>query len=189
MGARKALPPKGYVKKIVHPGQGCPLAETFSDVQVQKRISFYEELNRKRDRLKRDGKRRCKRFVLYGRDDTTTVRVYMRETVQRIAAELFYSDYVLEVTNVYRTGREGKEDRGHGYVVVTVEATEGEIEALEEYIHPGASYFVYDGEESKYTKGDTAASEFIIVKPDEPVQPARFWRRNQSFIELMETED
>ena len=189
MCARKAVPPKGYVKKVIHPGQGCALTETFTDVQVQKRISFYEELNRKRDGLRRDGKRRRKRFVLYGRDDTTTVRVYMRETVQRIAAELFFPDYQLEVTNVYRTGRKGKEDRDHGYVVVTVEATEGEIEALEEYIHPGASYFVYDGEESRYRKGDTAASEFIIVKPDEPLQPARFWRRNQSFIERMETED
>ena len=113
----------------------------------------------------------------------------MRETVQRIAAELFFSEYGLEVTNVYRADRDGIEDRNHGYVVVTVEATEGEIDALEEYIRPGASYFVYDGEESKYRKGDTAASEFIIVKTDEPVQPARFWRRNQSFIERMETED
>jgi hypothetical protein len=188
MKGEKAVPPEDYVKKIVHPGQGRPLTETFSAEQVQKRVSFYEELNRKREEIRRDAETVQRRFALYGRDDTTTVRVYMRETVQKIAAELLFSDYRLEVSNIYRTDNDGREDKDHGYVAVAIRATEGEIEALEEYIHAGTSYFVYDGEESKYRKGDTAASEFIIVKPDEPVQPLRFWRRSQSFIALMEEE-
>jgi hypothetical protein len=188
MKGEGAVPPEDYVKKVLHPSQGCQLTETFSELQVQKRISFYEELNRRREEIRRDGAPMRRRLSLYGWDDTTTVRVYMRETVQKIAAELFFSDYHLEVSNVYRTDRKGREDRDHGYVEVAIRATAGEIDALRVYIHAGASYFVYDGEESKYRRGDTAASEFIIVKPEESVQPPHFWRRSRSFISLMKEE-
>ena len=178
--------PAQYRKKVVNRGSGSPLSDTYTATQIMKRISFYAELNRKRDSLKRTERFVQKRFALYGWDDTTTVRVYMRETVSRIAAELFYSRYALAVSNVYREGRDGAIDRNHGHVVVTVRATQPEIDAMLQYIREGASYFVYDGEKSKYSAGNTDASEFIIVKPDEKMQPKHFWRRSQSFISRIE---
>ena len=184
----KAVPPPGYVKKIVNPGHDFPLSATFYPEQIEKRISFYRELNLQRERIVRRDTFIETRFALYGWDDTTTVRVYMRETVSKITAELFFSDYTLEVSNVLWKGADGRVDKDHGYVVITVRATEPEIDALAAYIHPGASYYVYDGEEAKYVAGDTASSEFIIVKPDEAVQPSRFWRRSQSFIARVETQ-
>ena len=180
------LPP-GYKKKIVNPKASCSLSATFSAVQIAKRISFYPELNEKRNQLIRSRDLVTKRFALHGCDGTTTVRVYMRETVSRIAAELFYSDYSLSVENVYSEGVDGTLDRNHGYVVVTLRATRTEIDALLEYVGEGASYYVYDGEQSKYVTANTEASEFIIVKPDETVQPETYWRRSQSFI--MNVED
>ncbi len=179
-------PPTQYRKKVVNRGSSRPLSETYNAKQIAKRISFYAELNRKRDSLKRAQRVMQKRFALYGLDDTTTVRVYMRETVSRIAAELFNSRYELAVSNVYQEGRDGTIDRDHGHVVVTVKATQPEIDALLQYIGEGASYFVYDGEKSKYSAGNTDASEFIIVKPDENLQPKHFWRRSQSFIARIE---
>jgi hypothetical protein len=175
-----------YHKKVVNSGPGCPLSETFTSTQIAKRISFYPELNEKRKHIIRNSELVEKRFALYGWEDTTTVRVYMRETVSRIAAELFYSDYLLSVANVYSKSRDGTVDRNHGHVVVTLRATQPEIDTLMEYLREGASYFVYDGERSKYVAGNTEASEFIIVKPDETVQPKTFWRRSQSYIMRVE---
>jgi hypothetical protein len=181
----KCLPAR-YRKKIVNRGSGRPLSKTYTATQIAKRISFYAELNRKRGSLERTDRVVEKRFALYGWDDTTTVRVYMRETISRITAELFHSKYALTVSNVYQESRDGNIDRGHGHVVVTVRATQPEIDALLQYIGEGASYFVYDGEKSKYSAGNTDASEFIIVKPDENLQPENFWRRSQSFIARIE---
>jgi hypothetical protein len=179
------LPPD-YRKKIINSGPGRSLSETFTVTQVSKRISFYPELNEKRKHLKRSREFVVKRFALYGWENTTTVRVYMRETVSRIAAELFFSDYSLSVTNVHSEGRDGTVDRKHGHVVVNLRATQPEIDALMEYLREGASYFVYDGERSKYVAGNTEASEFIIVKPDEVLQPKTYWRRSQSYIMQIE---
>jgi hypothetical protein len=178
--------PADYQKKIVNSGPGCALSETFTSTQISKRISFYPELNEKRKHLKRNRELVEKRFALYGWDNTTTVRVYMRETVSRIAAELFYSDYLLVVANVHSEFGDGTVDRNNGHVVVTLRATHPEIEALLEYLREGASYVVYDGERSKYVAGNSEASEFIIVKPDEALQPKRFWRRSQSYIKRIE---
>jgi hypothetical protein len=175
-------PSKGYRKKIVNPVSGCPLAETFTPLQIAKRISFYGELNKKRKQLTRSDELVWKRFALYGWEDTTTVRVYMRETVSRIAAELFYSNYALTVENVYSSFNDGKIDRDHGHVLVTIRATMYEIDALMQYLKEGMSYYVYDGEQSQYIAGKTDASEFIIVKPEETVQPEKYWRRSQSYI-------
>jgi hypothetical protein len=176
------LPPN-YRKKIVNSGSGRALTETYSSEQVRRRISFYKELNGKRDRLERCNESVTKRFALFGWDDTTTVRVYMRETVSRIAAELFYSDYTLTVENLYAEHADGTADRDHGRVVVTLCATKPEYHALMKYLVPGSSYYVYDGEKSKYVPGNTASSEFIIVKPGEKPQPEHYWRRSQSFIQ------
>ena len=174
-------PPRGYTKKIIKSGGGFPLIETFTREQVDRRIAFYLELNRKRDGLPRVRPLAEKRLALYGWADTTTVRVYMRETVLKISQELFWSSSTVSVENVH----EG-EDKDRGHVLVSVRATEAEILSLVEYIRPGAGYYVYDGEEAKYVAGNTTASEFIITKTDDPLQPARFWRRSQSFIAAME---
>jgi hypothetical protein len=174
-------PPRGYTKKIVNPGGGCPLVETYTREQVGRRIAFYRELNRRRDGLPRESPPAEKRLALYGWADTTTVRVYMRETVLKISQELFRPGSSVTVENVH-----DHDDKERGYVLVSVRATETEILSLLEYIRPGAGYYVYDGEKSKYVAGNTAASEFIIAKTDDPIQPARFWRRSQSFIAAME---
>jgi hypothetical protein len=179
-------PPKGYCKKIINPASDCPLTETFTPLQIAKRISFYRELNEKGKQLVRGDELLWKRFALHGWEDTTTVRVYMRETVSRIAAELFYSDYALTVENVYSSFDDGKIDRDHGHVVVTLKATRYEIDALMHYLKAGTSYYVYDGEQSRYVTGKTDASEFIIVKPVETIQPERYWRRSQSYIMRVE---
>jgi hypothetical protein len=174
-------PPRGYTKKIINSGGDLPLIETYTREQVDRRIAFYRELNSKRDGLPRAGPLSEKRLALYGWADTTTVRVYMRETVLKIAHELFWSLFAVSVENVHE-----REDKDRGYVLVSVRATEAEIMGLVEYIRPGAGFYVYDGEEAKYFAGNTAASEFIITKTDDPIQPARFWRRSQSFIAAME---
>jgi hypothetical protein len=174
-------PPESYIKKILNPGGDCPLILTYTRDQVDKRIAFYRELNAKRERMPRGGRPVEKSLALYGWEDTTTVRVYLRETVTKIAQELFVSNCQISVENV----REG-EDKDHGYVLVSVRATATEIHALVGYIRPGASFFVYDGEESRYVAGNTAASEFIVTKVDDPVHPTRYWRRSQSFIAAME---
>ena len=122
-----------------------------------------------------------KKLVLYGYEDTTTVRVYMRETISKIAAELFVSDYSLAVQNVNSRAADGY-DKDHGYVVVSIEATLPEIDALLGYIRAGVSYYVYDGEKDKYVVGDTEGSEFIIVQKDSAEQPEKYWRRSQSFV-------
>ena len=179
-------PPKGYQKKIVNPASDCPLTETFTPLQVAKRISFYRELNEKRKRVVRSNELVWKRFALYGWEDTTTLRVYMRETVSRIAAELFYSDYALTVKNVYSSSKNRKIDRDHGHVLVTLKATKYEIAALMHYLKAGTSYYVYDGEQSRYVAGNTDATEFIIVKPEETIQPKKYWRRSQSYIMRVE---
>ena len=173
-------PPGSYKKKLM--GEDCPLSETFSKEQIRRRIAFYRELNELRDSLPRSTKDVEREYALYGWNHTTTVRVYMRETVARIAAELFYSDYDLVVENVNFRKKNGEKDKEHGCVLVQVRARESEIRALCEYIRPGSSYYVYDGEEKKYCPGNTALSEFIITKPEDPVQPKRFWRRSQSFV-------
>ena len=178
-------PPPEYKKKIINPGGDYPLSRWFSPEQIARRITFYEDLNRKRDGLCRKGPWVRRRVRLYGWDDTTTVRVYMRETVGRICRELFFSDYGLEVTNVYPD----RADRDHGHVEFTVHATAGEVDMLLSYLAPGASYFVYDGEEARYVPGDTASSDFIIAGADDPVRPLRYWRRSQSFIGRVEVED
>jgi hypothetical protein len=172
-------PPESYVKKVRNPGGDCPLVETYTREQVERRIAFYRELNRKRDELPRGGPPVEKRLALYGWEDTTTLRVYMRETVMKITGELFRSSLGVSVENVHA-------DKDHGYVLVSVRATAAEILSLVEYIRPGAGFFVYDGEASKYAAGNTAASEFIIAKVEDPVQPTRYWRRSRSFIAAME---
>jgi hypothetical protein len=174
-------PPESYTKKVLNPGGDRPLVETYTRDQVDRRIAFYRELNGKRDETPRGGRPVEKRLALYGWEDTTTVRVYMRETVMKIARELFWSSGEVSVGNV----QEGN-DKDHGYVLVSVRATAAEILSLVEYIRPGAGFFVYDGEEDKYAAENTAASEFIITKVDDAVQPARYWRRSQSFIAAME---
>ena len=182
-------PPKGYCKKIVNPSSDCPLTETFTPTQIAKRISFYRELNEKRKQLVRSDELVWRRFVLHGWENTTTVRVYMRETVSRIAAELFYSDYALSVENVYSSFKDGKIDRDHGHVLVMLKATKYEIDALMHYLKAGTSYYVYDGEQSRYVAGNTDASEFIIAKPEETEQPEKYWRRSQSYIMRVEQQD
>jgi hypothetical protein len=176
----RLVSPATYQKKLF--GEDCPLAETFSEEQIRKRISFYPELNQHRERIARNTPVLEKTFVLCGWDHTTTVRVYMRETVARIAAELFFSDYDLYIENINFKKKNGERDKDHGCVAVRVHARESEISKLREYIHPGSSYYVYDGEEKKYRPGNTGESEFIITKPEDPLQPERFWRRSQSFI-------
>lgn len=178
-------PPPGYRKKLVKPGEGCPLADTFTREQVEKRVAFHRELNARREHLPDRGMPVRGLFNLYGWEDTTTVRVYMRETVSRIAAQLFRSRYQVSVRNVNRLDRDGDIDKDHGYVQVFVEAFGEEIEALLEYMTPGATYYVYDGEKHKYVPGNTGASEFIITRPDDPLQPGCFWRRSQSFISAL----
>jgi hypothetical protein len=174
-------PPERYEKKVLNPGGCRPLAETYTREQVDRRIAFYRELNGKRETIPRGGRPVEKRLALYGWEDTTTVRVYMRETVSKIAQELFWTPEAVSASNVYTA-----KDTDHGYVLVCVRATEAEILSLAEYVRPGAGYFVYDGEEGKYVEGNTSASEFIIVKPDDPIQPVGFWRRSWSFIAAME---
>jgi len=176
----RLAPPMTYKKKLF--GEDCSLAETFSEEQIRRRISFYRELNHRRERISRNAPEVEKAFVLCGWDHTTTVRVYMRETVSRIAAELFFSDYDLVIENVNFRKKNGERDKNHGCVAVRVHARESEVSSLREYLHPGASYYVYDGEEKKYRPGDTEKSEFIITKPEDPLQPKRYWRRSQSFI-------
>ncbi len=202
-------PPRSYKKKIINPGGDCPLSAAFSLEQVEKKIAFYEKLNRQREEITGQGNQRMsgpaayrssagfgsgrgyssgspepvpngfrtlkKQLLLLGWEDTTTVRVYMRETVMKIIENLFFSDYELDVRNV-------KTDKDHGRVEIICTAADREFDALGKYIYPGASYYVYDGEESKYVPGDTAASEFIITRPVDPLQPENFWRRSQSFI-------
>ncbi|HLC64729.1 MAG TPA: hypothetical protein VJI46_01240 [Candidatus Nanoarchaeia archaeon] len=179
-------PPVGYQKKLVHENESCPLSETFSRGQIERRIAFYEELNRKREGIPREKRLVERVFALYGWEDTTTVRVYMRETVSRIALQLFFSDFSIFVDNVNRKIPDGSTDKDYGHVVVRVRATNREIEEILDYIKPGSSYYVYDGEKSKYVKGNTSASEFIVTKTDGPQQPRKFWRRNQSFISRIE---
>lgn len=172
--------PANYQKKLLGDGD-CPLTDTFTPEQVDRRISFYKELNEKREHIPKASDIVEKKYALYGHDDTTTVRVYMRETASRIAAELFWSDFTVKVENVNKKTAAGT-DKDHGYVVVTVKATMPEIRALLEYLRPGSSYYSYEGEQSKYVAGDTSKSEFIITKTDDLKQPKRFWRRSQSFI-------
>ncbi len=191
LGMKKGekIPGEDYLKKIVNPGCDCPLTETFTRQQVKKRIAFYKELNRKREGLPRERELVAQKFALYGWRDTTTVRVYMRETVSKIAAELFYSHFSISIKNVNFKSKNGKLDKDHGYVIVSVRATVPELKVLFEYIKPGASFFVYDGEESKYVPGNTAVSEFIITKKGDSLQPEKFWRRSQSFIARIEELD
>lgn len=174
-------PPPSYRKKLINQGGDCPLIRTYTEAQVSKRIAFYEELNEKRKQLPKEGNPVERRYILRGWEETTTVRVYMRETVSRIARELFWSVSRVSVENLNEKG-----DKDRGCAVLSVRATRPEIDALLEYIRPGAAYYVYDGEEGKYLAGDTERSEFIIVKVDDPVQPAAFWRRSQSFIAAVE---
>lgn len=178
----EARPPAGYEKKRLVPGGDFPLVKFFTPEQVRRKIAFYEELNEKREGIQKSGKVIEISLALHGWEDTTTVRVYMRETVMKIAAELFWSDYNISVQNVNKHKDDGRLDKDHGYVLLRVKATEPEIIALFEYIRPGASYYVYDGEESKYVPGKTEESEFIITKIDDPHQPPGYWRRSQSFI-------
>jgi hypothetical protein len=175
-------PPEDYKKKIINHDDDWPLSETFTQEQIEKRIAFYQELNKKRKLLSKNSKLIERKFVLLGWNDKTTVRVYMRETVSKIAAELFSTAYELSVYNVNTKKDDGAIDKDRGYVVVTVKATKPEIKALLDYIKPGRTYYVYDGEEKKYIPGNTEKSEFIITKPEDPVQPERYWRRSQSFI-------
>jgi hypothetical protein len=186
VGGKTSVPIDGYEKKILRPGNDCPLSSTYSEEQVARRIAFYGELNRKRDSLPKRSPVVERHFILHGWNNTTTVRVYMRETVTRIAVELFFSNYSLEVSNRYNRFPGGKIDRDRGFVTVSVTATQVEIETLLGYLKPGTSYYVYDGEESKYVPGDTGSSEFIIVKKDDPHQPERYWRRSQSYIARVE---
>jgi hypothetical protein len=184
------FPPKGYIKKIINPGGDCPLSQTFSQDQVKRRIAFYQELNIQKKLLKRKTGIVHKKYALIGWKDTTTVHVYMRETVSKIVQELFFSEYVLSVENVSIKRENGALDKERGYVSLSLSATEPEIEALLRYIIPGASFFVYDGEKLKYVAGNTAKSEFIITKLEDPQQPERFWRRSQSFIyRVLEVEE
>ena len=179
-------PPPDYKKKIVNPACDQPLEETFTPEQVRRRIAFYGELNALRLRLPAGSPFVSLRCALHGWEKTTTVRVYMRETIVKIASQLFSSDYSLSVDNVYEVDGGGSPDKDHGHVVLSVRARASEIDALLCYVKPGASYYVYDGERSKYVPGDTAASEFIVTKPEDSLHPDRFWRRSQSFISWME---
>jgi len=142
-------------------------------------------LNQKRDQISKNSidnsKIISRKFALFGYQDTTTVRVYMREIVSKIVAELFFSNYSIVVENVNPVVG-GKIDKDHGYVVFSVKATRLEIEMLLDYIKPGASFYVYDGHESKYSSGDTSNSEFIITKINDTHQPKKFWRRSRAFI-------
>ena len=176
----------GYRKKIINLDCDCPLFYTFTSEQIRKKISFYKELNNIRDKLPQETEQIEKQFAIYGWKDTTTIRVYMRETIEKIANELFVSDYAISVKNIHPEKSNGEIDRDHGHVYFTIRATVLEIEALLKYIKPGASYFVYDGEQSKYVAGDTRASEFIITKPSEQNQPEQYYRRSQSFISRIE---
>lgn len=182
---QSAIPPSDYEKKFLGDCD-CPLTVTYTPEQVKKKISFYQELNEKRDSLPKGLELIYKKFALYGWEDTTTVRVYMRETISKIAAELFASDFTISVSNVNKKTPDNKVDKDHGYVIISVKATEQEINALMEYLKPGSSYYVYDGEKAKYIEGNTAKSEFIIVKVAEPKQPKKFWRRSQSFVARIE---
>jgi hypothetical protein len=194
--SERAVPPPDYRKKIQRDGDDAPLSDTFTDEQLRRRIAFSEELRAERERLRSrlDGGHDDsssevsprapvhRRFALLGHRETTTVRVYMRETVMRLAAELFPYRYALEVRNVRPRHADGSEDKDHGYVLVDVTATEEEIGALLANLRPGSMYHVYDGERSKYVKGDTEASEFIITRPEDRQQPQHYWRRSTSFI-------
>ena len=188
MKARDTIsaPPPGYRKKIVNEDGDCPLEKTYSGKQIEKKIAFYEELNRRRDTLRRQGETVERKFAIYGFEDTTTVRVYMRETIEKIAAELFFSDFRVTARNIYPKKETGEIDKDHGYVEATVRATKQEIEALFEYIRPGASYCVYDGERATYVAGETRKSLFIITKPDGCPKPENFWRMSRSFISRIE---
>jgi hypothetical protein len=205
--SERAVPPPDYRKKIQRDGDDAPLSDTFTDEQLRRRVAFYEELRAQRERLRRrlDGRHGDsssehsapakgtvspaatpaslhRRLALLGHRETTTVRVYMRETVMRLAAELFPYRYALEVRNVRPRSADGSEDKDHGYVLVDVTATEEEIDALLAYLRPGSMYHVYDGERRKYVKGDTEASEFVITRPEDRQQPQHYWRRSTSFI-------
>jgi hypothetical protein len=83
-GAKGSLPRRGYRKKLIDPGGSFPLQRTYTGEQLRRRLSFYEELQRRREELPRDTPRQCRCFDLLGWQDTTTVRVYLRETVARI---------------------------------------------------------------------------------------------------------
>lgn len=183
------IPSKHYQKKILNESDSTPLTETFSKTQVSKRIAFYKELNEHKGLVAKlslsEPNMIEKKLFLSGHKDTTTVRVYMRETVSRIAAELFSSKYTISVENINHT-KEGEVDKNHGHVIVLVKATKPEIEALLSYIKPGASFYVYDGEKSKYIPGNTGVSEFIITKANNSKQPQKYWRRSQSFIAKVE---
>jgi hypothetical protein len=180
------VPPAGYIKKIVNPESDCPLTVTFTEEQIEKRVAFYRELNDLRTKLPKHAPPVQKTLALHGWKRTTTVRVYMRETISRIASQLCNSDYSILVENVNDLDGEGRIDKDHGFMVLSVRATVPDLTALFTYIRPGASYYVYDGERSKYIPGDTAASEFIVTRPEDPLQPLRFWRRSQSFISRIE---
>ena len=181
-----ATPPSNYIKKIINTEDSYPLSKTFTREQINRRIAFFKELNMIRIKLAREKKTYEKKFALYGWKDTSTVRVYMRETVSRIAKELFFSEYFISVNNIYISRSGGKKDKDTGYVTVIIKAELSEIEALLNYIKPGSSYYVYDGESSKYIPGNTEDSEFIITRTEDPEQPQKFWRRSQSFIERIE---
>jgi hypothetical protein len=178
--------PHDYMKKLVNENGDCPLEKTFSKEQIKRRVAFYEELNSKRAKLPRRDRTVERKFAVYGWKDTTTVRVYMRETIENIADQLFFSDFRISTRNIHPEKREGEVDKDRGHVEVTVRATEHEVESLLEYIKPGASYFVYDPERSKYIAGDTRRSLFVITKPDHRLQPESFWRRSWSFIFRLE---
>ena len=179
-------PPHDYRKKLVNEDGDCPLEKTFSKGQIKRRVAFYEELNSKRAKLSRSNRTVERKFAVYGWKDTTTVRVYMRETIENIAEQLFFSDFRIITRNIHPENQNGEVDKDRGHVVFTVKATEKEIEALLEYIKPGASYFVYDPERSKYLAGDTGRSLFVITKPGDRLQPESFWRRSSSFIYRVE---
>lgn len=173
-----------YQKKL-HGTKEAPLTKTFTSEQVKRRVAFYKELNERRDKIRETSGLVEKKYALYGMEDTTTVKVYMRETASRIAAELFRSDFSISVENVNRVVS-GEVDKDHGHVVLTVKATIPEIEALLDYLKPGSSYYTYEGEESRYVAGETSKSEFIITKVGDVQQPKEFWRRSQSFVERVE---
>ena len=92
--------PSGYRKKIINTHGDCSLSETFSSEQIKRRTAFYKEINAKRDKIPVIPGLINKKYSLYGWDETTTIRVYMRETVTKIVSELFSSNYSLSVTNV-----------------------------------------------------------------------------------------
>ncbi|HUT65803.1 MAG TPA: hypothetical protein VMZ05_06605 [Spirochaetota bacterium] len=178
--------PHDYMMKLVNENGDCPLEKTFSKEQIERRVAFYEELNSKRAKLPRHNRTVERKFAVYGWKDTTTVRVYMRETIEKIADQLFFSDFRIITRNIHPENPNGEADKDRGHVEVTVRATEHEIETLLEYIKPGASYYVYDGERSKYLAGDTRRSLFVITKPGHRLQPESSWRRSRSFIYRVE---